>query len=289
MPSLADGPRIGDDRLPITMSYSSSSASVPGNHIPATARVGTCGAIDDTTFDWLKTRPSSAAVLLDGRFASENDVATYVRLFLLDIIKGLGLELDVVSELQVFSVRPDMWVISREQGTPLAAVEVKKPSSKGGINIFNNELILGELFDQMKQIQNFYGCQFSVGFLTDGNNWRVCWYGDDKAMLEQMPKVENAPNPLMTAPTTPQKVRVALCCHLSLLMRAAVRVLTEPQSQQGGAAAASTRRTSPIGSTPSKRNPKVYAVNQDGDGDIGGGGDAAAHVVPEREVGDRQM
>lgn len=169
--------------------------------------------VDDTLFEWLKAQPCTAASFRKFRsISTEQDVADYVKTFIVDIIAALDLPVRITAELQIFSVRPDMWVILNADSTPIGAIEIKKPSSHvraDPVDIFNHPLVLGELYDQMKQIQQFCGFKFSIGILSDGNNFRVCWYGDDERMHKIMGEAATAHTTGDDPPTTPVKVRSA--------------------------------------------------------------------------------
>ena len=202
---------------PITMSISASGPSIPRNHAEADIKQEKFGLLDKETFDWVGQKQCTAnAFLTQTSFATEADVAMFVRLFINDLISALSLDVMLVSELQVYSVRPDLWVVSKTDGTPIGAIEVKKPVPYGKQeekeekeDIFNNKLVHGELFDQMKQIQQFYGYKFSLGILTDGNRWQVCWYGKDENMSRLVTDVENRKDKDSTGmPKTP-----LVCCR----------------------------------------------------------------------------
>ena len=186
------------------MSVSNSSASVPANHKPVKVRQGQLGGITQATFDSIKHYPGLAYQLMERAefvLASESDVANVVGLFVGDVATALHLHVKVISEMQIFEVRPDLWVIRKSDGTPIGAVEVKKPGAD-----LDNPAILGELFDQMKQLQNFYGHTFSIGILATGNAWRVCWYGDNPKMMSSMADEEDyTPPDSFELPAIPSK------------------------------------------------------------------------------------
>jgi hypothetical protein len=54
-------------------------------------------------------------------------VARFCEDVLRDLINALGLheELYIATEMGVWNVRPDMWVIKRQNGLPIGAVEVR--------------------------------------------------------------------------------------------------------------------------------------------------------------------
>jgi hypothetical protein len=115
------------------------------------------------------------------RCNSENSVAFFCQGVLLDLINALDIGLSVASEMAVFNVRPDMWIIKDPHGLPIGAVEVKKPSHdvEAATNLMDNQYVLGELYDSMCQLKNFYNVPLAIGILTTGNDFRVCWFGED--------------------------------------------------------------------------------------------------------------
>jgi hypothetical protein len=61
-------------------------------------------------------------------------------------------------------------------GVPVGVVEVKKP----GPGVLEDERVLGELFDYMKHLPNFYGTREVIGILTTYREWRVCWLDNEE-------------------------------------------------------------------------------------------------------------
>ncbi|MCL4419222.1 hypothetical protein M1146_03920 [Patescibacteria group bacterium] len=59
---------------------------------------------------------------------------------------------------------------------PIGVVEVKKPpTERYSYSVLSNENVLGQLFDYMKQLENFFGLQNIFGIVTDYVSWRICW------------------------------------------------------------------------------------------------------------------
>ena len=109
-------------------------------------------------------------------WSSETDVCNYVKEMLTDTIYELDLPLKVRAEVDFFSLRPDITLVKR-LGIPVGVVEVKKPA-KG---IMDNKQVLGELYDYMEQVENFYGLEQVFGILTTYEEWRVCWSNTEKS------------------------------------------------------------------------------------------------------------
>lgn len=89
-----------------------------------------------------------------------------------------------------FNLRPDISVI-KAFGIPVGVVEVKKP----GKEILSNAAVLGELYDYMKQIVNFYGLKEVFGILTTYEEWRICWLdnAESKKLAGKEPKESGEP------------------------------------------------------------------------------------------------
>jgi hypothetical protein len=116
-------------------------------------------------------------------FASEGDIAGLVAGIVKDLIK----DAKVFLEVGPFAVRPDLWVLTL-YGTPIGVVEVKKPDVCVKLNgkiVLEEPTVLGELYDFMFQLPNFYGVDVVFGILTTFETWRVCWLpcedGDEQA------------------------------------------------------------------------------------------------------------
>eukprot|EP00035_Acanthoeca_spectabilis_P016946 m.353683 g.353683 ORF g.353683 m.353683 type:complete len:379 (+) comp16593_c2_seq20:577-1713(+) len=223
--AAAFGEHTLEQGLPeIRCSLSRSPASVPENHQPVKVEIKDFGELDPATLEWAKKGRCVAREIYfeRGSCNSEQDVASIVQLLIEDVIRILKLPLRIAAELQVFEVRPDLWVIFTANMVPIGAVEVKKPSPTA----MNDQKILGELRDQMEQLRHFYGATFSIGILTTGNEFRVCWYAAEGASEDKMNEMMAATEKGEERPRTPPPV---------LLPKVA-------------------------GYTPSKRNPMLYGV-----------------------------
>lgn len=114
------------------------------------------------------------------RYASENDIAGLVKNFVFHILSSMGYgdDAEVHSEVATFSIRPDLWVVSI-RGIPVGVIEVKKPDVPGKPSAMSHPNVLGELFDFMKHLPNFYGVHPVFGILTNFQSWRIAWLPDE--------------------------------------------------------------------------------------------------------------
>jgi hypothetical protein len=159
-------------------------------------------------------------------FGSENDVATSVKKFIQSIVKPLGIEVRVCSEMGIKDIRPDKLILTKNS-LLIGVVEIKKP----GRDILKNANVLGELFDQMKLLQLFYGMGPVLGILTTGVEFLFCWFPEDDAVFSSAPAA----------------------CAYPITTPVPERLLDSNQSD------------SPPGNTPSQVNDTVYGVGDDED------------------------
>ena len=98
--------------------------------------------------------------VIDGRitYVTENDIALTVRSFVGSIVDALGLsgDIKVYTEIGVFKLRQDLWVVTLH-AMPIGVIEVKKPDILSNETALNHPNALGELYDFMKHLPNFYG------------------------------------------------------------------------------------------------------------------------------------
>jgi hypothetical protein len=87
-------------------------------------------------------------------WSTEACIVSLASLALEDIMFECGLSalLEIVPEVGLFEVRPDMLIV-RVGGLPVGVVEVKKP----GVGVLDDKRVLGELYDYMKHLPNFCG------------------------------------------------------------------------------------------------------------------------------------
>ena len=166
-------------------------------------------------------------------YASENDVAVLVAGIVKDLIGALKLDAKVFSEVGTFAVRPDLWVLTL-YGTPIGVVEVKKPDFRekpAGKSVLDEPTVLGELYDFMLQLPNFYGVDPVFGILATFESWRVCWLpsnsGDEEGARDEEKKEEES------------------------MCKTPPKLVTE------------TNEKSPPGMTPSKLHPNEHSIEDD--------------------------
>jgi len=87
-------------------------------------------------------------------WSTENDIQGYVKLALVEIIKTAGYAgmLDVLNELSMFTLRPDIWVV-RSNGRPIGVCEVKRPNAAGKPSALLEPHLAGQIFDYMMRLR----------------------------------------------------------------------------------------------------------------------------------------
>ena len=212
-----------------------------------TAREKNFGVMPKEDFQKIAHNPSRCWFDCDDEtghvsYASENDVAVLVSGLVKDINKAMGLDLETVTEIGAFGLRPDVWVVTWNM-IPVGVIEVKKPEEDeigSGESVLDEPTVLGELYDFQMQLPNFYGVSPAFGILTTFESWRVCWIPQADVDVDKIAETsESLPN-FEAQFTTPKKN-------------------------------ASEKKTSPPGLTPSKTNPVLHEIadedeiSEDGD------------------------
>jgi len=184
--------------------FHQSTPSIPGNEA-AKGKEHTFGCIGSLSPGklqyqsselWVQAHRSRENTL---EFASEQDVAAHVRQVLLDVIGATRLnQLELFLEVQVLSIRPDIYVVTLK-GIPVGTVEVKKP----GPRAMADPKVLGEVFDQLQHLNSCFGVR-SFALLTTYNQWRVCWLLDDED-VNSLARAEEGEEHSDCIPTTPVK------------------------------------------------------------------------------------
>lgn len=139
------------------------------------------GSASESIWEVVKKEPSR--LFTDRGFlvySSENDVSGLVKSFLQAIVSAMGLngEVEIHSEIGTFNIRPDLWIVA-VWGIPVGVVKVKKPDTPRSPKAMSHPNVLGELFDFMKHLPNFYGVSPCFGILTNLNSWRFAWLPKD--------------------------------------------------------------------------------------------------------------
>jgi hypothetical protein len=178
--------------------------------------------------------------------ASENDVAIQVYQVLLEAIRALDLGFYVLSEMEIFGIRPDFYIVATVSGIPKGVVEVKKR----GEMAMTNERIGGEVYDHMMHLRSLFGVREVFGILTSYDEWRVCWLQDDAsadlAAATSLPELEvfktpikvaqlESERPVVDSATKPQSPTVAspwqIAAHNNAIVDELVAVVIESDDE----------------------------------------------------------
>lgn len=176
---------LAQDLPPLKRQCTESGPSIPtdNEHKAVSFVARPFGLLDETAYKGLEHHETDIRVV-DGvvRYATENDIAIKVCEYLRSILDGLGLagHVEVYTEIGIFNVRPDLWVVTL-LGAPIGVVEVKKPDLIGKQPCLNHPNVLGELYDFMSRLESFYGITPAFGILTTFETWRIAWFSDDQA------------------------------------------------------------------------------------------------------------
>ena len=117
-------------------------------------------------------------------YGSEKSIAVIIQNYLDSFVIPLNLPLEIMPELAVTNIRPDILVLTTLNSILVGVVEVKKPEKF----ILEKPTVIGELFDQTKLIQLFYGTGPALGILTTGEQFVVCWFPEDDEVFSAAPK-----------------------------------------------------------------------------------------------------
>jgi hypothetical protein len=117
-------------------------------------------------------------------YGSENDVACVVRNFLESFLLPLAIDITICSEMGIKGIRPDILILTKN-ALLIGVVKVKKP----GDEILEDNNVMGELFDQMKLLQLFYGMGPAIGILATGEQFLVAWLPQDHRVFSSPPLI----------------------------------------------------------------------------------------------------
>jgi Family of unknown function (DUF5898) len=177
-------PTLEEGLPPVKRHITETGASIPtdAEHVGVKFYVKPFGLLSDVGFNDIKKYKTDLVAKKDEPilYASENDIAILVVVFLRSVLTSFGLAdyARVFTEVGVFRIRPDAWVVTA-QGVPVGVVEVKKPDAPGKPSALNHPNVLGELYDFMARLKNFYGIAPVFGLLTNFVSWRVAWLPKD--------------------------------------------------------------------------------------------------------------
>lgn len=189
-PKLQSGQRavltLADGIPTLRRTLSETGPSIPSDeeHKHASFAEAPFGLIPEDAWNHMLHVPSRLFTNPSGEliYSSENDVAAFVKSYVSAVVEAIGLGdmVELHSEIGTFNVRPDLWVVS-VTGVPVGVIEVKKPDVTGKPSAMSHPNVLGELYDFLKHLPNFYGVSPCFGVLTNMNNWRFAWLPDDNA------------------------------------------------------------------------------------------------------------
>ena len=116
---------------------------------------------------WQEKQTSSGTL----QYTSEASIAGLVQKLLDDVMKVCNLmAFELIPEIRKKHIRPDYWFVN-SIAVPVGVVEVKKP----GDSVLENQQVLGQMYDYLVRLPNFYGAQQMIGILTTYREWRLCW------------------------------------------------------------------------------------------------------------------
>jgi hypothetical protein len=188
---------------PLKYAVSESGPSIPRNHHRATFVEGRFGLLEINNVSRIPSALWSQYDYNGITVSTEADVSHQVRLALEEVIRSLDLQFYLLSEVQIFWIRPDIYIVATASGIPKGVVEVKK----AGEIAMTNKFIAGEVFDHMMHLRSLFGVRQVFGILTSYDEWRVCWLPDDEsnelAVAESLPEapVFETPTKAKTGPS----------------------------------------------------------------------------------------
>lgn len=168
---------------PLKYAVSRSGPSIPRNHDRATfvercfGLLGINNIVRIPSALWREYRHAIRNGQMGITVSTEADIAHQVRPALSEVIEALGLQFYLLSEVQIFWIRPDIYIVATASGIPKGIVEVKK----AGEIAMTNEFIAGEVFDHMMHLHSVFGVRQVFAILTSYDEWRVCWLPDDES------------------------------------------------------------------------------------------------------------
>lgn len=173
----------GIPRLRRTISETGPSVPTENEHPAVSFEEKNFGLLSGEVFDLVKNDMSGLQTVQGCvTYASENDVANRVHNVVFNVLGALGFSTlaSVHSEVATFNIRPDILVVEVRR-IPIGVIEVKKPDKDSKIVGMQHPNILGELFDFMEHLPNFYGVTPVFGVLTNLAEWRVAWLPSEEA------------------------------------------------------------------------------------------------------------
>ena len=173
---LADGIPLMEQVL------STSGASIPPEcqHASCQHEITDRFSLHSVNFEVKNYRSSLWGQIIVGQrhlhYTTEADVVSFVKTYLRDIANAMGIPLEMASDFGIKHVAPDIFVLS--VGSRLVGViEIEKHQK----NVLEMPTVLGELFDQMILVEEFYMSGPVIGILTTLEDWLFCWFPADTA------------------------------------------------------------------------------------------------------------
>lgn len=110
-------------------------------------------------------------------YATEDCIKHFVMHVVSECVNAikLGGVISILSEIEILGDRPDIWLIF-SGNTPVGVIKVKKPG-----NFLNDSHILGQSFDYLNILANFYGIKHPFCILSTYIEWRVVWLPSDES------------------------------------------------------------------------------------------------------------
>jgi hypothetical protein len=157
-------------------SGSNSSASTNERHADATLKERKFNTLTDLplsggTATWALFQEGGL-----GKWGSEKKIQSFIQCVIVDAISAVGLKgvLECQEELSVFKMRPDIWIVTVNNGVPVGVIEVKRPDKK----IMNKPMVHGQIYDYMLRLRSFHGLKNVFGIVTTYTQWRLYWLPD---------------------------------------------------------------------------------------------------------------
>uniref|UniRef100_A0A6C0ADY9 Uncharacterized protein n=1 Tax=viral metagenome TaxID=1070528 RepID=A0A6C0ADY9_9ZZZZ len=120
------------------------------------------------------------------RYSSENTIQRLAYNYMTDIFEILELTkyinfydtpsmVTAISEKELKKMNyPDVIIIKTRKNKPIIAMEIKKPYiNKKGVNILDDDNVIGQIYDYMLSIKSFYNQKNVYGILTSLSGWKI--------------------------------------------------------------------------------------------------------------------
>lgn len=176
---------------------SSAPSSTKTKHGDAKWEVGDFGMISDSCLPHSPRVPRNSLLwtLLIGtgvdrlRLVNERSIANCVYNQLVDVFYEFRLEekLQVVEELGNLRVRPDLLTLEVFAKRAVGSVEVKRPATGTNDDPFLSDSVFGEVFDQLMYLREYHGMEHPFGLLSTYEKVCVCWLPESSKVAAAIP------------------------------------------------------------------------------------------------------